>query len=412
MISFEFSNQKFQTGRVIGDLNGSDGPTSTHGPTLVLFGGVHGNEPSGVIAIQRVFAEIQNRQIQLHGRLLGLAGNLVALAAGRRFVDQDLNRIWDRQFTQRFSHHRLGANATTPSDPASNCTADEVLDSVAEYREQVELFEFIDPMLQQTSAEKLYFIDLHTTSSRSEPFIAINDQLDNRRFALTFPVPTVLGIEEYLAGPLLSYLNDFGPVAMAFEAGQHEDPESVTTHESFIWMALVNAGLIRGSDLVDLMDHQRHLKCSVTSGNGIYEVIFRKAIQEDDRFEMEPGFRNFSNIDKGEKLASDRQGTIEAPMRAKVFMPLYQNSGNDGFFLVRQVPGWALSLSSILRRFRFEKMLVWLPGVSRCEKQPDALLVNKRVARFLANELFHLLGYRRKSETEHEMVFSRREIAN
>ena len=76
------------------------------------------------------------------------------------------------------------------------------------------------------------------------PFIAINDQLNNRKFALKFPIPTVLGIEEYLEGPLLTYLNDYGHVAMAFEAGQHDDPESVTKHRSFIYLAMVAAGVI------------------------------------------------------------------------------------------------------------------------------------------------------------------------
>lgn len=91
-------------------------------------------------------------------------------------------------------------------------------------------------------------------------------------------------------------------------------------------------------------------------------------------------------------------------------MPLYQQTGNDGFFIVRQVPTWALTLSRFLRRVNFETLLVLLPGISRSKTQPDTLVVNKRVAKFLAVELFHLLGYRRKQDTGDRMIVSRREI--
>ena len=91
-------------------------------------------------------------------------------------------------------------------------------------------------------------------------------------------------------------------------------------------------------------------------------------------------------------------------------MPLYQSVGTDGFFLVREVPEWALKLSVLLRKINFDSFLTLLPGVSRSKEQADTLVVNKKVARFLAVELFHLLGYRRKRTEGSEMIFSRREI--
>lgn len=91
-------------------------------------------------------------------------------------------------------------------------------------------------------------------------------------------------------------------------------------------------------------------------------------------------------------------------------MPLYQSSGEDGFFIIRRVPAWALRLSIVLRKLKFERFLTWLPGVSRSKHHPDALIVNKRIARFLAIQIFHLLGYRRKQADGDVMIFSRREI--
>ena len=240
--------------------------------------------------------------------------------------------------------------------------------------------------------------------------IAINDQLNNRRFALSFPVPTVLGIEEYLSGPLLSYLNDLGPVALAFEAGQHEDPGSAEIHESFIWLAMATAGVIRPADIPHHDDHLRRLNCAIPADQGIFEVLFRHGLTPDDGFRMKPGYRNFSPVRKGETVAQDQNGPIRAVKRGRIFMPLYQTIGNDGFFLIRRVPGWALTLSRWLRNRNFDRWLTKLPGVSSCPDQPDTLIVDRSTARFLATQIFHLLGYRRKQDDGQTMRVSRREI--
>ena len=125
---------------------------------------------------------------------------------------------------------------------------------------------------------------------------------------------------------------------------------------------------------------------------------------------MAPGYDNFTPVQKGELLVCDRLGEINSHRPARIFMPLYQTVGEDGFFLVREVPEWALKLSALLRKINFDNFLTWLPGVSRSKEQADALVVNKKVARFLATEIFHLLGYRRKRTRGSEMIFSRREI--
>ena len=75
--------------RIIGHLKGS-----TNGPTLVFFGGIHGNEPSGVEAIQEVFLRIEKEKLSLNGNIYGIRGNVKALLAKKRFLDHDLNRLW------------------------------------------------------------------------------------------------------------------------------------------------------------------------------------------------------------------------------------------------------------------------------------------------------------------------------
>lgn len=383
------SNLFSSVNRVIGDR------TVQPGPTLVFFGGIHGNEPAGVLALQRVFEQLEADNVTVRGRVLGLAGNLPALKSNRRYISKDLNRIWNEQFTERFRGNLV--DESTTEQPIS----------VSEYKDQCEIFRIIHPLLDDDSTT--YFFDLHTTSSNSVPFFGINDQLNNRNFAFRFPVPTVLGIEEYLEGPLLSYLNDFGNVAMAFEAGQHEDPKSVEIHTSFIYLAMLEAGIVDENDIPDVASHRERLNTADPSER-VFEVIFRKKISADDQFKMKPGYRNFMKVSKGDPLAEDKDGPVQAMHSGNIFMPLYQSTGDDGYFIVRRVPMWALKLSSVLRKINFERFLTWLPGISRDKTQTDALVVNRKVARFLATQLFHLLGYRRKKAVGNKIIFSRREI--
>lgn len=384
MTEFEFLGKTYQTDRVIGDLG-----DSANGPTLVFFGGIHGNERTGVVALQRVFEHLRTSQVQLQGRVLGLAGNLPALAANRRCIDLDLNRIWTREQMRT-----------------------QIADSThSEHRDRAELSQLIDGILA-LPGEK-YFFDLHTTSSPSVPFIAINDQMANRNFARQFPVQKILGIEEYLEGPLLSYLNDFGHVAFAFEAGQHTDPESVDVHVAFIRLAMLQAGLFPNDKAEDQDRFQSELallKKVSHQEHGFFEVVHREAIREVDHFEMESGFENFSPIRKRQLLATNRLGEIRSKFRAQIFMPLYQAEGNDGFFVIRRIPGWALWMSRLLRGISLDKFLVCLPGVRWHDQAQQTLIVNKRVAFLLRNQIFHLLGYRRKQDLEGHVLFSRREI--
>jgi hypothetical protein len=74
-------------------------------------------------------------------------------------------------------------------------------------KQQLFIQETINLILEEESGP-FYFFDLHTTSSDTIPFITVNDSLLNREFTSMYPLPSILGIEEYLEGPLLSYINE------------------------------------------------------------------------------------------------------------------------------------------------------------------------------------------------------------
>ena len=140
----------------------------------------------------------------------------------------------------------------------------------------------------------------------------------------------------------------------------------------------------------------------------VVEVRHRHTIAPEDRFKMEPGFKNFQAVRRGKVLAQDRTGEIKACETGLILMPLYQALGNDGFFLVREVKRFWLKLSALLRNLKLGHYIHLLPGVRRDPVNENFLIVNTRIARILPLQVFHLLGFRRLRWTDKYLVVSRR----
>ncbi len=351
------------------------------GPTLICLGGIHGNEPAGFLALRRFFQKIA-AQDGFGGRVIGLSGNRRALARNRRFVDQDLNRIW------------------FPNQIASEGSA-------AEQSELQEIAQEIRGVLA-TCAGRVYFLDLHTTSGPGPAFAFLEDTLPNREFAFEFPVPMVLGAEEELPGTLVQYLCDLGVTTLGFEAGQHEDPVSVDRAEAAIWIAMEAAGIVERGTRPEVAEARRTLTKPSRSLPRIVEMRYRKPVEPGDQFRMAPGFASFQTIEEGQLMAHDREGPIKAATDGFLLMPLYQDQGQEGFFIVRPVRAFWLVLSAKLRQLGIERFLHWLPGVRRHPDIPGAFVVDQGTARWLAMELFHLLGFRRRGEKGRFLTMSRR----
>ncbi len=361
------------------------------GPTVVCFGGIHGNEPAGVKALERVFGELSGKQALSAGTLIGIRGNLQALAREQRYLNQDLNRMWT---DQRIA--AIGGRA----EP----------DRSSEEQELHEIYKLLKH-IRETSSPPFYFIDLHTTSSPTLPFVTMNDAVINRKFARLFPVPVILGIEEFLEGPLLSFINRWGYVSIGFESGQHSDIRSVDRAVDFVRMALVYAGLLPARRDPDFEDRRVRLREAAKGDHRFYEVFYRHALQQPERFRMVSGLRSFEPMQRGHLLAHDDGVPIYMKKKGILFMPLYQKQGEEGFFLIRRIPVWALRFSAWLRKFRFQNMLAWLPGIRWEESGSDKLLVDLRIARFLSKPIFHLLGYRIYRRDRTHLVLTNRERA-
>jgi succinylglutamate desuccinylase len=141
----------------------------------------------------------------------------------------------------------------------------------------------------------------------------------------------------------------------------------------------------------------------------VLEVVERRAIDAEDCFHMEPGFRNLNHARRGQLLARDRRGEIRAPSDGVVILPLYQKLGSDGFFWGRTVSETRLRASKVLRTLRAEKLLEVLPGVQRDPALPSRYVVEPGFGRRYAFELLQMLGFRRIRAQQGALVFERQE---
>jgi len=369
--------------RLIGSAKGEKGA-----PTLIFLAGIHGNETSGLYAIQKVFKKIKSSAIPVQGNIYAISGNLNALKKGIRYEDVDLNRIWNHDQIRLYSIK-------------NNSLSKDV-------QEQIEIYELVKKIL---TIEKgpFIFLDMHSTSAQTTPFITISDAINNRKFTKKIPVPIVLGIEEHLDGTFLSYMNEFGHVALGFEAGQHNDIQAIKNCEAFIWLSLVNAGCIYKKN-IKIYKKSKKLLQNLSNLNGkFYEIDFRYPINQKDSFLMHPNFVNFDPVKKYQHLATNNKKPVFSPIKGLIFMPLNQKQGDDGFFIVTKISVFWLSLSRLLRKIKFYYFLRLLPGIRQYKHDENILIVKRKTANTLALRIFHLLGYRKSVSKTGQCLFFKRD---
>lgn len=364
-------------------------PGEKGGPVLVVFAGIHGNETAGVHAIDSVASDLLDSDASLNGTLYSITGNMKALELGVRFIDTDLNRIWENGYDKR--HFTTGGT----------------VDHTVEHKESLEIKRAVEWILEKhgDTASKFIFVDLHTTSSESCAFILINDTLDNRALARKFPVPQILGFEENIRGTLLSYINNIGHLSLGFEAGAHTNEASIERSKAFLRLVLHWLGM-RPLDDREVSEYEEQLDIHPDVPDSYYEVSYHKIVDDPLKFEMKDGFQNFDIITKGTPLAHEEGELIEAPVSGRIFMPLYQKKGHDGFLIINEVSPFWLKMSAYLRKSFVHKLLKYLPGVY--VENDHTFKIDLSIARFLVKDIFHLFGYRVVMQDEHTAFCYRR----
>ncbi|MBK9982803.1 MAG: succinylglutamate desuccinylase/aspartoacylase family protein [Saprospiraceae bacterium] len=304
--------------RIIGRYEGQE-----KGSLLICIGGMHGNEPSGVEAIEEVLRLLHiekkvNPTFLYKGAVIGVCGNLAALKAKQRFITRDLNRMLTTSEFERVKK----------LDPAH---------LVQEDRECLELLTVIEDERKKYDAPLTLILDMHTTTADGGIFtIAAEDDL-SRILAKGLHAPVVLGIAEGLAGTTIDYFHhpSGGCYCIVFEAGRHDDPEGVHRTAAAIINCMRTIGAVESRDV----DH-RHDGLLISLSLGLPKItrlIYHYKIQPGEKFEMRPGYKNFQYVNAGDILAKNENGDVISPVEGLILMPKYQPQGNDGFFIVEVV---------------------------------------------------------------------------
>lgn len=299
--------------RIIGTCDGT-----RNGPTVVVLGGIHGNEPAGVKAIKNVFQVLEKVKADTTGTFIGLRANLNALERGVRYIDEDMNRIW---FPSILDHIR--------SSPETE------LDS-SERAEIKTILELLDRVLPDPSESPGIIIDLHSFSAEGSMFAITAPKAAHVQLIEQLYLPMIFGIEDTLRGTALRYYQDRGHIAFALEGGQHNNELTIFNKTAALLLLLAECGFIQKQQIPGIQKYEEHLKSQTRTLPSKVHLVYQHMIEQGDRFRMRPGFRNFQPVKKGEWLANDREGKIQAECDGFILMPLYQNQGNDGFFIVRE----------------------------------------------------------------------------
>jgi len=295
--------------RIIGEICGDES-----GPLIILLGSLHGNETAGIKAIENVFSRIEKEKIRIKGRIIGIKGNIQAYQARKRFIDYDLNRAWTEEQINRLKNNGKILHFKEDS-------------------EMLDLIHFFETILDYNQEEKIC-VDLHTTSSENGNFIVVPEYNADHPVIRALKLPLILDLEKHIKGTLLSYLGQRRMLSFAFEGGMIGSEIAIKLHIAGIWEILITAGTVQVQQLNGLMQIGALLQTFAAELPYKLRVKYHYWITQEEEFRMKPGFINFQKVKQGDIIAEDRNGEIIAPMDGLIFMPLYQRSGNDGFFIV------------------------------------------------------------------------------
>lgn len=168
-------------------------------PYVGVCGSIHGDEPCGALAVQRLAGDFESHALTpAQGTLFLIHANPVATSLGRRHTPggQDLNRLWDfgfvdtlRQEAWGYEHHRV--------------------------LELKELLGDLDICL-----------DLHSAKSETPPFGVSNgeSEIDEvaKRIGISYLVQSWYGLADKV---VIGFLKLEGVPALSVECGAHSNPE-------------------------------------------------------------------------------------------------------------------------------------------------------------------------------------------
>ncbi len=270
------------------------------GPHVAITGQVHGDEPCGRVAIERLRAEAI---VPPRGRLSLALVNLAAAPEARRFLDRDMNRLWRDDWIDADRSSREAARART-----------------------------LRPWLRTVDL----LLDLHSTAFVPRPFFVIAEMEKTRALADRMGLP---GAQQLMPGGWGEgrHLVDYGrfadpgdpATAVTVECGRHDDEQAgeVACEAALHFLAVAGALPAEHAAPEPAATIER----------------FRTGppcIARTGRFELTLPLSGFVPVAEGEVVALDGGEPVRAPFDGCVLSPRpAPGAGEVAFYWCRPVAG-------------------------------------------------------------------------
>ncbi len=263
------------------------------GKDVVIVVGIHGNETCGMQAVENLLPTLNNASEIVSGRVTFVYGNLRAIDAGVRFVEQNLNRLF--RIDDELTHDQKASYEYERS------------------RELMPLFKSADALL-----------DIHSSGTKDTvPFVICNEE--SMELAKTFPFPIVsYGWDNLEPGGTDDFVIRHGKIGLCVECGYHNEPGAIERAEQAIQIFLRAMGCIE-FDLVALDEaprivHVHHIHKTQTN------------------FTPARYFPDFEKVVKGELVGIDGDNQVHAANDGVViFVRNRQARGEEAFILGSEI---------------------------------------------------------------------------
>ncbi|MFC1787966.1 succinylglutamate desuccinylase/aspartoacylase family protein [Patescibacteria group bacterium] len=259
----------------------------TPGPRVVILGGIHGNELTGIEVIKKLKNQIEANELVLERGELTLAlGNLEAIKLNKRYTPdgQDLNR-------QFYQEHLDGP-----------------IESFYESKRAHELF----PILQGVDV----CLDLHATNKPASPFVACarTGPRHNMLIERLQVNKVLIDPNYYLGGQAVTtdeYVFNHGGVGVCFETGYVKDTSRISQVYEMV---------------LDILSDQKMISARTEDDrNSDFDLfeIYKRVVLTDSGFKFAPncGQENFEPFVTGQILGYHGQAAVVADQDGVIVFP-------------------------------------------------------------------------------------------
>jgi uncharacterized protein len=251
------------------------------GPRVVMFGGIHGDEVSGVHAVEKLFFDFfGGKRRLLRGSLTLARGNESALATERRYIKHNLNRMFKKEY------------------------GPEIDGTSYEYARAQEL----KPLLENCD----YFLDMHSAPTAQEPFLVVE--------AGAADFYAQLGISRLMTGwskfsggttggDAENYANTHGAKAATLESGCHFDKSSID---------VANQAALAFLSILEMIESNERPSPVPVERYDVYKVVTKDF--EDFRYAGE--VNNFQLFKAGEAFAFQNGRPVTVAEDTHLLIPM------------------------------------------------------------------------------------------